>query len=132
MLTRLLIELQKHSQIASGWLSPISFGLWSESGKWRAGGEHRIGQRSRSETPRADPQTEAAASAAARTNVARDERAWSAAERAWSRGGQGRPEAREAERKARWSRRIVLCCLGFWYKQRLMFTPHVPPLLAQS
>jgi hypothetical protein len=27
MLTRLRIELQKHSQIGTDWLSPISFGL---------------------------------------------------------------------------------------------------------
>jgi hypothetical protein len=30
-----------------------SFGLGSGSGKWSVGGEHRIGQRSRNETPRA-------------------------------------------------------------------------------
>jgi len=36
---------------------------------------------------------------------ARDERARSEAERAWSDGWRGRPESREAERSARWSGR---------------------------
>jgi hypothetical protein len=37
---------------------------------------------------------------------ARDERAVCGVERAWSRGGQGRPAARGAQQTARWSRRI--------------------------
>jgi hypothetical protein len=54
----------------------------------------------------AEPQTEAAASAVNELISACDERARSAAERAWSEGKQGkRPMARSAERRARWSRR---------------------------
>ena len=89
--TRLLIASQKHIQIRTGWLSPTSFGLRSASGQSGAeSGEKRIAERSRSATSAAEPQTEAAAPAAHR-NSARDERAICVVERAWSRGGQGRP-----------------------------------------
>lgn len=83
------------------------------AGKWSAGGEKRLANRSRSATPRAEPQTEAAADAVTPTNVACDERTHCAAEWARSRGGKGRPEAREAEQCVRWSRRLQRsnCCL---------------------
>jgi len=48
------------------------------------------------------------ASATAAKQFARDERARSVAERAWSRGGQGRPSAREAGAE-NWSPRIRVC-----------------------
>jgi hypothetical protein len=81
------------------------FGLRSTSGKverkWRAASSGTQPERNAA----AEPQTEAGATAVNRKNSAPDERALCAAERAWSRGGQGRPAAREAERSARWSGR---------------------------
>src|SRR2546429_768534 len=65
-------------------------------GKGRGGGGERVANRSRSATPAAEPQTEAGRSCGQREIAARDERAGSVAERAWSKGGQGRPAAREA------------------------------------
>src|SRR5204862_382550 len=51
------------------------FGLRSASGDSGAeGGDERIANRRRSATPRTEPQTEVAARAATRTDVARDER----------------------------------------------------------
>jgi len=60
------------------------------------GEDQRIANRSRSATPVAEPQTEARRYCGPREIAARDERAGSVAERARSRGGQGRPAAREA------------------------------------
>lgn len=71
-------------------------------------GEERLANRSRSATPAAEPQTEARRSGGTLRMPARDERAICGVERAWSRGGQGRPAARGAEQTARWSRRVAL------------------------
>ena len=76
-----------------------------ERGKWS--GERR-GEFSESRPERnaaAEPQTEARRFCGTLRMPARDERAVCAVERAWSRAGQGRPEAREAKQTARWSRR---------------------------
>ena len=59
-------------------------------------GEKRIAHHSRSATAAAEPQTEARRSCGPRQIFARDERTICAAERAWSRGGWGRPAARGA------------------------------------
>ena len=60
------------------------------------GGEERLVNRSRSATRAAEPETEVRRYCGPRENAARDERAGSVAERARSRGGQGRPGAHEA------------------------------------
>ena len=62
----------------------------------RRRGEERITNRSRSATRAAELQTEARGYCGPRRIAARDERACSVAERARSRGGQGRPAARES------------------------------------
>src|SRR6185436_4425865 len=64
--------------------------------KWSGGGMERITKCSRSATPPPAPQTEAGVHLPVPANAARDERARSEAERAQSRGGEGRPAARGA------------------------------------
>jgi hypothetical protein len=93
------------SQATCGDYGDIGFGLWRRARKWSAGGEERIANRSRSATPAAEPQTEARRPCVPLDNSACDERAICEVERAWSKGRQGRPAARGAERIARWSRR---------------------------
>ncbi len=60
-------------------------------------GEKRLAERNRSATPAAEPQTEARRSCGTSRMPACDERAVCEVERAWSRGGQGRPAARGAK-----------------------------------
>ncbi len=84
---------------------PHGFGLWSASD---AVERRRRGACSRTQPERnaaAEPQTEATRACGQCPSPACDERAWS-----WSGAGavereQGRPEARAAKRRARWSRR---------------------------
>lgn len=103
MLVRLLIGID-HSNPTDdeNWdVLALSFGLRSGSGKWSEGGE----QRSRSATPRADPQTEAnSCGERQRMSLVASARFYEA-ERAWSIGGKGRPVARGPEQNERWSRR---------------------------
>ena len=58
------------------------------------------------ERPAAEPQTEARRVCGVGRMHARDERVVCGAQRAWSRGRQGRPSARGAKHAARWSRRV--------------------------
>jgi len=63
--------------------------------------EHVSKRRKKAKRSEAKGQTEAAVHAITPTDTARDERAVRAVERAWSRGGRGRPAARETKQSAR-------------------------------
>jgi hypothetical protein len=94
MLSALSLFIQDGG-LAEGFLEP-GFGLRSASGEVE---RRRRGASSEAQPERnaaAEPQTEARRCCGTVRMRARDERALCAAERAWSRGGQGRPAAREA------------------------------------
>ena len=99
-----LITFTRGSVLAEGFLE-TGVGLRSASGEVerRRRGAPSVAQPERDAA--AEPQTEARRSCGNNANAARDERALCGAEWAWSRGGQGRPAAREAKHSARWSRR---------------------------
>ena len=79
----------------------------SVGGKWSGAGEKRLAEWSRSATTLPSRRRKPVAHAVNVESFARDERAWSEAERAWARRETGdRPMARYAERRARWSWRL--------------------------
>ena len=78
-----------------------------ERGKWSGGrNEAHSEMKPERSVPPPSRRRKPAALAAFRRMPARDERAVCGAERAWSRGGQGRPAARGEKQTVRWSRRI--------------------------